>query len=122
MSESDSTVNKGKRYEHKARVYLEQRGLKLIEHNYRGSGGEIDIVMTDGCWLVFVEVRFRRSDQFGSGAESIDHFKQARLIRCANHYLQKNAKTTQMTRFDVISIGQTNGTETIQWIKDAIQA
>lgn len=116
-----STTRKGQHYEQMACAYLDRSGLKRLQSNYRSPGGEIDLIMADGKLLVFVEVRYRHSNRFGNGAESIDQHKQARLIHCANHYLQKYGKTTQGARFDVISIGQQNGTETIEWIKDAIQ-
>ncbi len=109
-----SVTDKGHLYEQKACTFLKQQGLKQHQSNYRCCGEEIDLIMTEGKCLIFVEVRYRHSDQFGSGAESIDFHKQARLIQCANHYLQKHGKDTQAARFDVISIGMQDGAETIQ--------
>ena len=80
--------NKGQAYETKACLYLQQRGLTLLQRNYRSRHGEIDLIMQEADSLVFVEVRYRRSNRFGSGAESVSYHKQARLIATAAHYLQ----------------------------------
>lgn len=114
---------KGRDYESMACDYLQQQGLRLIERNYRSRQGEIDLIMMDGDYLVFVEVRYRSSPRFGNGAETIDQRKQFRLIATAARYLQERRRSTsQAARFDVISIGPQQNTSTIHWIKDAIQA
>ena len=81
--------------------------------------------MQDKQSLVFVEVRYRKQSKFGSGAESITISKQRKLIKTANHYLQKNSGTIQFAaRFDVISMSPDNKSKKskIDWIKDAFQA
>lgn len=110
-------------------LYLQKNGLKLVQRNYHCRQGEIDLIMLDAHYLVFIEVRYRRSLRFGSGAESIDRRKQARLIATASHYLQRQqSNNTQAARFDVISIGpesasiQAQQDAHIAWIKDAFQA
>lgn len=113
----------GQRAEDSACRYLEQRGLRLVERNYHGPRGEIDLIMRDRHTTVFVEVRFRRSRRFGSGAESVDRRKQDKLLATAALYLQRNplaAKTA--CRFDVVSLCMENGRETVEWITDAFQA
>lgn len=121
--------NRGQAFEHKACLYLQQHGLKLLQRNYRSRLGEIDLIMMDGEYLVFIEVRYRRSHRFGTGAESVDRRKQGRLISTANHYLQRQrCSNTQAARFDVISISPQPTTtmdsqaDHILWIKDAFQA
>ena len=100
--------------------YLLSRGLSLLTRNFRSRLGEIDLVMDDGESLVFVEVRYRRRDVFGSGAESVDRRKQARITACAQHYLQKHPAASQRPcRFDVVAISGSQETPDIQWIRDA---
>lgn len=113
----------GNQAEQTARHYLEQRGLKLVEANYYCQRGEIDLIMQDGKTLVFVEVRFRKTMRFGSGAETVDHRKQSKLIATAAHYLQKNPKAAkQACRFDVVSISRDNSVQHLDWIPDAFQS
>lgn len=106
--------------------YLQDQGLHLIERNYRCKRGEIDLVMRDANSVVFVEVRYRRNHRFGSGAESVDRHKQAKLIATALHYLQSNkAAAKSSARFDVVSVsvqGKSPQTPEIQWIKNAFDA
>lgn len=115
----------GEAAEQDAYQYLLSKGLKLITKNYRSKFGEIDIIMQDGQSLVFVEVRYRKNNLFGSGAESITPSKQKKLIRTANYYLQQHPKTSQFaTRFDVISMSKktnSNNSE-IDWIQNAFPA
>ncbi len=114
--------------------YLQDLGLHLLERNYSCKRGEIDLVMRDTSHIVFVEVRYRRNNRFGSGAESVNRYKQARLTATALHYLQSNKTAAKSpARFDVISItikGMPGHRQTvlsehtfeIQWIKNAFEA
>ncbi len=99
-----------------ARRHLEKAGLSLIERNFRSRQGEIDLVMRDGDTLVFVEVRYRRQDRFGTGAESVDRRKRMRLVRAAQYYLLKHpADAERPCRFDVVSLAPSR----VDWIRDA---
>ena len=100
--------------------FLEGRGLRLVARNYRCRWGEIDLVMRDGAHLVFVEVRYRRSTAFGSGADTVTPDKQARLIAAARHYLQRLAGREPPCRFDVLAITGSVRPR-IDWIRDAFQ-
>jgi len=71
--------------------------------------------MRDAQVLVFVEVRYRRSERFGGAVASIDRRKQARLIAAAGFYLQRHP-TDLPCRFDVVAIGADDG---IQWLQNA---
>jgi putative endonuclease len=112
---------RGREIEEQARHYLAVRGLRLLQRNFRSRHGEIDLVMQDRDSLVFVEVRYRRSQAFGSAAESVDRHKQARLLACAGHYLQLHPQCAQLPcRFDVVSV---NGADnTLDWIRNAFDA
>ena len=116
----DATT-RGREAETRAWQYLQSRGLRLLQRNYRSRRGEIDLVLQDQDSLVFVEVRYRRESRFGSGAESVDRRKQSKLIACAQHYLQAYPKIArQPCRVDVISVGGSD--ESIEWIRNAFGA
>ncbi len=103
--------------------YLLERGLQLVERNYHCPCGEIDIVMRHAGSIVFVEVRYRRSARFGSGAESIDRRKQAKLTATALHYLQSHRAAAKCpARFDVISISPGAEHDEVLWIQNAFGA
>ncbi len=113
----------GQQAEDCACQYLKTQGLSLIERNYCSPRGEIDLIMEDNSTTVFIEVRYRRNIQFGSGAESVDQRKQKKLLATAAHYLQKNPKAARgACRFDVISLTANNGEQQLDWIPDAFQA
>jgi len=110
----------GQQAEDAACEYLQAKGLDLYDRNYHCRCGEIDLIMGDGPSLVFIEVRYRASSRFGSGAETVGPRKQARIIAAAAHYLQANPKQARRpARFDVVFM---RSADTIQWIKDAFQS
>ncbi|PCH61194.1 MAG: YraN family protein [Gammaproteobacteria bacterium] len=108
--------------------YLIKQGLKLKTRNYRSRWGEIDIIMNDGDVLVFVEVRYRSRNDFGSAAETIDHRKQQRIARTAFCYNQENNLHDDVAmRFDVVLIENydkhaSHNNAKIDWIKNAFDA
>lgn len=73
--------------------------------NYRCRQGEIDLIARDGDCLVFVEVRCKRTDAYGTPAESVTLAKQRKIILTAQHYLYTNALTDIDCRFDVVEVG-----------------
>lgn len=109
------TIERGDLNEKIALDYLESKGLTLIASNYHSRYGEIDLVMHDKEVIVFIEVRFRRSKQFGGAAMSVTPAKQRKIALTALQFLQKNRKTNHPCRFDVVAISS-NDTE---WIKSA---
>jgi putative endonuclease len=113
-------IKHGVQAEKLALQYLQQQGMKLVEQNYRGRFGEIDLIMQDGASLVFIEVRLRRNANFGGAAASIDAHKQQRLIRTAHQYLASLTRTPPC-RFDAILMDDVNG-ENLQWMKNAFDA
>jgi putative endonuclease len=109
------TQTVGEAKERLAEAYLKRHHLQPVARNHRCRFGEIDLVMRDGTTLVFVEVRYRRSERFGTPAETVDRRKQQRLAAAASHYLQANP-TVLPCRFDVVAV---SGADRIEWIKDA---
>ncbi|NOX43376.1 MAG: YraN family protein [Gammaproteobacteria bacterium] len=117
-----SSKSIGERAENAAYEYLLAQGLIPISRNYRISGGEIDIILEDKDDIVFTEVRFRKHNNFGDGAESVTRKKQNRIYRTALHFIQKHPKLAKRNfRFDVISISQSGNQFTFDWIDDAFQ-
>lgn len=114
------TQLRGQRAEQTACQYLNRNGLVLVTRNYHCRCGEIDLIMRDGESLVFVEVRYRRSNHFGSSAETVDFRKRKKLIHTAQHYLQTHPQEQKRpARFDVIAM---EGSNQIEWIRCAFDA
>ncbi|HGO5824062.1 TPA: YraN family protein [Mannheimia haemolytica] len=105
----------GSLYEQKARVFLESQGLRFVAANQAFKGGELDLIMQDGQTVVFVEVRQRKSNRFGSAVESIDYRKQQKWQNAANMWLQARNQSldTANCRFDVVAF---EGNQTPVWI------
>jgi len=102
--------------ESKARSFLEDNGAKIIESNFTCKTGEIDIIAISDDTLLFVEVKYRKNNNFGDAAEMVTARKQKKIILTAQWYLQKHSRlANKACRFDVISIHQNE----INWIQDA---
>jgi putative endonuclease len=111
----------GRTGESLARRYLEARGLRVLECNYRVArgrsrrGGEIDLILLDADGtLVFAEVRVRRGFVGGGAAASVSRAKQARLVFAARIYLSKLSRVPPC-RFDVVAVDG----DRVQWLKAA---
>lgn len=105
--------------EERAVEHLENAGLRLLTRNFRCRLGELDAVMADGSTVVFVEVRYRASDRYGDGLESVTHAKQRKLIGAARAWLARHAAAEPPCRFDVVSVTKRNYLPHILWIRDA---
>lgn len=115
-----NTVEIGKQIEKLAQKYLIDQEILILTTNYHCLFGEIDIIAIDQQKLVFIEVRYRSSDKFGSAIESVDHFKQQRIIRSAQHFLNRHhANQLLRCRFDVIGITKVKQQYKFKWIRDA---
>lgn len=101
---TDQRRTLGQRGEDAAVAYLERTGMTVIERNWRGSGGEVDIVALDGDTVVFCEVKTRRSCHKGAPDEAITPAKQRRYARLAAQYLRDASLGEVSTRFDVITL------------------
>jgi putative endonuclease len=109
----------GRAAEHLAAQFLEARGLKILERNFRCRAGEVDLIARDGRTVVFVEVRLRAGNAFGGAAASVDARKQAKVLRAAQYYLA--GKPEQPCRCDVVALDRL-AADRIQWIRDAFSA
>ena len=117
-----SHLQSGKAAESLACEFLEKRGFKTIQNNYRTKSGEIDLIMMNKSCLVFVEVRYRKNQDFGGAIESITTSKQSRIRKTAQHFLQQNPRLDYTEcRFDVVAISGVGEDTEIQWIDNAFQ-
>ena len=103
-----------------AEQYLCKQGLTIVSRNYRCRYGEVDLIMEHGETLVFVEVRYRASDNFGGAAASIHVAKQRRIIAAAQHYLT-SMRTLPACRFDAILMNKVDQAH-VEWLQNAFDA
>ena len=119
MQNPRTNLNRGREAEQRACRHLQQQGLALAERNYRSPFGEIDLVMQERDTLVFVEVRYRSSDDFGTPAETVDARKQARLRATAEHYLQNTPRASKKAcRFDIVAITGNGKDDNFRWLRN----
>ena len=110
--------------ETKATEYLLKKRYKLVAVGYRSRFGEIDIIVQNRKYLVFVEVKLRKSDKFAQAMEFVDTFKQERLRKTAQLFLS-NYPTKLQPRFDVIELYAPDGVDsenvTIHHLENAFE-
>ena len=85
----------GEQIEQQVEQFLQQQGLTPLTRNFHQRGGEIDLIMLQDQTLVFIEVRYRRSNRYGSALESVDLRKQQRISRTAALFLQRHPQHQQ---------------------------
>lgn len=116
----DSRHKRGQQAEMMAKNFLINNGMTLILENYYCRMGEIDLILLDNNCLVFVEVRARINAKFVSPTDSIDFFKQRKIILTAEFFLQNNPAYSEHTcRFDVVGVDFSITPPNIEWIKGA---
>lgn len=111
----------GKQAEGLALDYLQHQALTLIAKNWQSPYGEIDLIMKDNNTLVFIEVRYRKQNNWGHPLETITQSKRHKIITTAQLFLQKNKQwLINPCRFDVISITENiNDHPCVEWLTDA---
>jgi putative endonuclease len=103
--------------------FLQARGLKPVARNYRCRGGELDLVMLDGKTLVFAEVRYRATADFGGAAGSVTWHKQRRIIFAAKHFLMTHSSLSHLpARFDIVAVSGHWQAPRIEWLRAAFVA
>ena len=108
----------GVKYEKQALAFLKQQGLLLVCQNFYCRFGEIDLIMSEQETLIFIEVRYRKNQEYGGAEASITRQKQQKIIKTAKHYLSQ-LEYEPYCRFDVVTISEK--TTQPQWIQDAFQ-
>ena len=96
----------GKRGEDIAHRFLQRAGFVIVARNYRmaSGAGEIDVIGWDGDTLVFIEVKSRQTDDYGSPDRAIGAEKQLSLMRAAREYARHAAVAWENVRFDVLAV------------------
>lgn len=112
----------GDRYEARALEFLRQAGCSLIGQQLRCPLGELDLVVRDGQTLVFVEVRYRRSNRFGGAVASITRVKQERMLKAIDWWLPRLVREAfggkmPLCRIDLATFEQNN----LTWHRDALR-
>ena len=105
-----------------AKGFLKKRGYRILETNYRCPQGEIDIVAKHRDSLVFIEVRAKKSSEFGSPEESITPVKRERMKTTAAHYRQTHNNLPPLWRIDVVAVelDQNGKLSRIELIENAV--
>ncbi|MFI3200259.1 MAG: YraN family protein [Eubacteriales bacterium] len=103
-------------YEKIARTYIEEQEATVCTCNYHCRFGEIDLIVYDEGYLVFVEVKYRKNHKVGYAQEAVDDKKQKVISKVASYYcISHKIPSDQGIRFDVIGITG----DDIEWIKNA---
>ena len=118
LNKKQTTKSRGDAAEEAALAYLQDKGLRLLQRNYRTpgrGGGEIDLIMQlPDTTVVFVEVRQRATRGCGGAAASVGTVKQGRIVFAARHYLMR-WRQLPPARFDVVVVEA----EGLQWLQAA---
>jgi putative endonuclease len=103
-----------------AHRYLRTHGCTIVARNHRprSGGGEIDLVAWHGGKLIFVEVKTRASEEFGTPDRAVDAEKRANLQLAARDYARRANVAWQKTRFDIVSV-VLDRPPRIVWMPDA---
>ena len=97
----------GQEGEAEAERYLRGKGYRIVARNFRSSLGELDLIAEDGQTLVFVEVKSRKSGEFGGAIHAVHRRKQQKLVRLASQFLAQRHWMERSCRFDVVLLQAT---------------
>ncbi len=110
----------GKEGEDRAAIYLAKQGYKILERNYSTRNGEIDLIALHQGEVVFVEVKTRTSNAYGSPELAINPRKQGRMVKAALGYIKYKKLHQMPCRFDVVAISTGNEQE-VELIRNAFE-
>lgn len=94
----------GAEYEAAAAAWLETKGYRILERNYRTRLGEIDLIAEEGATLCFIEVKYRSGTGYGMPAEAVTPHKQQKILAVSRHYLTDHGCWERSIRYDVVEI------------------
>jgi putative endonuclease len=124
MPTNRARKNLGDSGERVAALFLEDRGYKILERNFRTRGGEIDLIAEDADGLAFIEVRARRGGGMSVPEESLTPRKRARLLAMAQEFLAQHddwAGRAWRIDFVAIELGEGRSVKRIEVIKSAVE-
>lgn len=111
-------IKRGAEGEDLAANFLKQKGFTVLERNYRYRKSEIDLIVSRGNWLIFVEVKTRTSTAFGYPEEFVDYKKKKLIFEGALNYMYENDWQGNV-RYDIVAINLVRGRGEIHHIEDA---
>lgn len=120
-----TTAELGRLGEDAAVAFLEAKGYRVLDRNYRWAREEVDVVAfqptpsNDGGMIVFVEVKTRRGTGYGRPEAAVDPAKQQAILRVAEAYLHERRLIPSPTRFDVIAVMMDQGRPEIEHFENA---
>lgn len=114
-------ISLGKIGEELAVAHLKKMKYKILERNYKCPLGEMDLVARDKNTLVFIEVKTRKTKDFGGPAAAVDLYKQRQLSKVALHYLNQKKLNNIPARFDVVAIELIGSTPQVEVIRNAFE-
>jgi len=119
-----TNVEQGRRGEELAAEALAAHAYEIIERNWRCSVGEIDLIAQEKDTWVFVEVKLRQTQTFGSPEDAVTSLKQERLLRSAEAYLAETDMVDVPWRIDVVAIelAASGRVERLSLHRDAVRA
>ncbi len=95
-------------------------GGRILERNYRALRGEIDIIARDGKYICFIEVKYRKGDEFGPPEAAVNYYKQRQICRISKTYLYSRYKSLDIPiRYDVIAVSDHEESVSLKWFKNA---
>jgi len=116
-------MNAGARAERYVARLMKRRGFTIIARNFRSKAGEIDLIAARDELLVIMEVRYRRSDEWGRAKDTVTADKQAHIVRCTQDYLRRHPQWKRArVRFDVAGISKKGLFLTCDWVENAFHA
>ena len=118
---SKARISLGKQGEDIAALFLKDKGFEIISRNYRQKSGEIDIICFDRDTVVFVEVKTRKTTQYGDPLEAVNRRKQHQISITALDYLSRHNLLDKPARFDVVGVLISTGAPQITHIRDAFE-
>lgn len=111
----------GKEGERLAERFLEKKGYKLLERNYRCTAGELDLIVLDRRVIVFVEVKTRTGQGFGTPFEAVEFRKQRKIIQAAQFFLVEKGLQQRDARFDVVGVSWVGREPVVEHIENAFE-
>ena len=104
-----------------AEQYLKQKGYIILDKNFECRQGEIDIIALDKKEIVFVEVKTRRSNKYGTPSEAVNKIKQKHMFQSIKYYLYIRNLTEEFIRIDVIEVYIKDNEYKVNHIKQAFE-
>jgi putative endonuclease len=111
----------GQEGERIAERFLLKKGYQLVQRNYRCALGELDLVVLDRRVVVFVEVKTRTGQGFGTPFEAVEFRKQRKMIQAAQCFLAQNGLQQRDARFDVVGISWPGSEPRVEHIENAFE-